>query len=316
MCKKNGVSDEQYSVYNRINELAKTLVTLDYSKDKAAAEKIKNEIAEKMLGTCDIYVKHTKGKTTVETVKDKVLVPLIYKKRKILIHVGVLHEVLTYLLSCPNNTWTYDPKRGKFTTALFFYVVRKEANTANEYFERVNHERNIGYEDGLLEDTNKNPRYIEEDDAGINREENAATDNDGDSGDETDNGLLGIGLLSSVIRELTNYLNSLQRQDEAKVFKAFFSHDITKVAKDSNHEDALRSDGDRIFRILLLVVLEYLMTGRFNCIDDVIANRLKSGIRLSQRQDNIEKALGVSHPTANKYSKKYTEICEKMRAHY
>jgi len=96
---------------------------------------------------------------------------------------------------------------------------------------------------------------------------------------------------------------------EQKYYEGYFTFDRTENVKNDEELGKVACEhNNTIFPYMVISLLEFLMTGTFSSMYDIISNPLKTGVNLSQRGDLLEEYFNYSHPTQVKYNQKYNEL--------
>ena len=104
-------------------------------------------------------------------------------------------------------------------------------------------------------------------------------------------------------------LSETMRDRRRSYYRGFFTFDTTKAVKSSDDLGEIACEyNEELFPYMLVALLEYLMTGSFTNMRDVIQNALREGVNLNQRGLLLEKFFRVSHPTLIDYSKLYDRL--------
>jgi len=108
-------------------------------------------------------------------------------------------------------------------------------------------------------------------------------------------------------------------------YRSFFTYDTTKVVKEDEEVGALvclREYSEVLFPYMMMLLLEYLMEGRFDDISDIAYNKLRPGIALKKRNraQHILDAIngagyihGFSLSSVKNYSKRYKDLLETVK---
>ena len=197
-----------------------------------------------------------------------------------------------------NGQWAFDASKASFVTALKYRV---EKNLLNYY--KKNQEKSL-----------HNPAKFKSLDQGVDStDENSELLHDIVKDDRTEtpeetviNKMLDLGDIINKYKSLS----VAQSVKNAKYFEGFFTFDTTKAIKSDDEEIGITACkyNDEFFPLLLVSLLEYLMTGSFIQIKDIIINPLRVGINLNKRGELLERFFDVSHPTLSKFSIKYDNL--------
>jgi hypothetical protein len=194
----------------------------------------------------------------------------------------------------------YDPaKNATFTTALKFYLDKRVA----DYWKKLDKEKSDddGDEQTVdITDIIAAQDYAEEQ-SRVRQSETAA------------DAFAAIADAVVMQRELEEHRSKTKRT----FIGAFFTHDVTKdIKEDENTAEAAVSKNTQLFPAMEINLLKFLMLGAFAGMRDVADNPLNTGIKLSQRLDNIAACYGVSRQTLGSVGHKEERYNEWLNSVY
>jgi len=197
-----------------------------------------------------------------------------------------------------NGEWSFNPEKGSFITALKFKIEKKLTDYYNEMRKKsILNPSKFDSLDETLEDS-------------YNDEGNLRHETIEDSSSEIPyeaiiNKIVGFGYIIDKYKSLS----AGKSEKETKYYKGFFTFDTTKVIKsDEELGKTACKYNDTFFPLMFVGMLEYLMTGSFAQIEDILKNPLRNNINLIKRGELLERFFNVSHPTLSKFSKEYNDI--------
>ena len=258
---------------DELQQLAEELARLDRSKDFGRAAVLEREIA-------DFEFKKLKNWG------GKAYFPLL-KKYNGAIPIDDFTEIFIDVLM--GLLRRYKPEKGPFAAALSYQL----NNRVKDYFINLAKQNGMVYID-----------YVDQD---------GQTLEIPDPVDFTE----GIGEdLKTEIRvfvRLAPLVEEQKKKDEhvAKKlwFERFYSFDLTKTVKnDPDCANEAVSVNDKIFPIMEVILLKFLMYGEFTEMRDVVDNIIKDVKMLDKRNETIQKCYNVSKPTVCVRNSSYFEL--------
>ena len=200
-----------------------------------------------------------------------------------------------------NGQWAFNPEKGNFITALKFRVEKDLLNYYEENQKKSLH----------------NPIKFKSLDQNVNSmDENSELLHDivKDESTETPEEIVIKKMLDlgSIIKDYKN-LYITQSVENARYFEGFFTFDTTKAIKSNDEELGIIACkyNDEFFPLLLVSLLEYLMTGNFTQIKDILNNPLRVGINFDKRGEKVKLLkvfFDVTRQTIGKYLDEYIEF--------
>ena len=272
-------------VNDRVNKMAREMVSHDPADFYAAhVVKLRSSIMELLY---EVYIKSPElrdeyGNETRPFGLTRTKVPY-----------DVFFDALCALLERKKNgQWAYDPTKGSFVTAFRDRLKYKHIN-----YRKYSH---IDYRNMNDVQPIHNPvRFSSLDTEDILAEK------------LEDTAIRRMVDFAQIINDWAKMVQTEQTKNKriAEFCRGAFTFDTTKEIKSDKQqaEDAYKLN-NALFPQLLLLMLEYLMTGDFSHIIDVATNPLRDGVDLNKRGDLLKDFFHISRPTRVSYDKKYNSF--------
>jgi hypothetical protein len=260
-----------------IQRLAEELAALDKEADSAIIKLNESRIIEIELA----YLKNNNGKAYF---------PLIKKYNCVIPFDDFYDTFVDVLMGLLRH---YDPGKGSFTTALAFQLNHR----ANDYFEKLNKDGAVISLDERIEELGE-AGEVPYDEPGFD--------------DEPDELKTEIRVFVRLAPLIAEQMKVDEHCAKKMWFERFYSFDITKTIKgDIDCAIEAVAENDKLFAIMEIALLEYLMYGSFSNMRDVAENTLKNLDSLKKRNETIQKCYGVSKPTVCARNSAYYEAIRK-----
>jgi len=279
-----------YAVFNnKINELARELVTLDIERDAGRIKTIRNKILSDMFTS----LTENKYRKIDDYGNELYYYPLIRQYIYVDVFMDAILELLKY--NKEKGCWAYKSEKGSFISAFKFLLNMRmksfmEKLRSNE--KKPSLDDKIGDEEDMsLIDTIAGSDNVEE---------------------EVVRKSLSVGKVLCEYEKMAKK-QSQEHKNEDIYLRTFFTFYTAEAVKtDSFVADVACKYNDSIFPYMDIKLFEYLMVGNFRTMLDVIQNKLRDTINLKQRQKIISHYTGVSRETIVEHNKRYNKLVREL----
>jgi len=280
----NDMQFDYDNINQEVNRLAVIMVSYNPNDiNKTHIKSISNEIAQMLFET------YERGKPGFNQYGDEIRSIRLFVKGKSTerkeVPNSVFIDALFELLGRKKDgSWVFNSENSTFITAFHYRLSKR-----------------------LLDYHNKKTKFNEQ--LMTDRVLKSINDNRPESNhDKLCNKWSAFAIILEAMGKFSNKLSNLTTKEQ-KYFEGFFTYDRTENIKSDDELGIVACEyNDTLFPYMVIKLLEFLMTGNFSSMHDILSNPLREGVVLKQRGELLKKYFCYSHPTQVKYSQKYNEL--------